>query len=65
MAAGGDQKCVGFDCANGGTYGTTGGYLVSNRTLCLDCAIKILGIGDEPPSERYAILKNFELPAGE
>ena len=64
MAASGDFNCVGFACANGGTYGTTGGYLVSNRSLCLDCAIKILGIEGEPPAERYAILRNFEMPAG-
>jgi cystathionine beta-lyase family protein involved in aluminum resistance len=64
MAATGDYKCVGFACANGGTYGTTGGYLIGNKPVCLDCAIKILGIGDEPLAERYAILKNFELPAG-
>jgi hypothetical protein len=64
MAATGDYKCVGFACANGGTYGTTGGYRVSNKSLCLDCAVKILGIGDEPPTLRRDILKNFELPAG-
>jgi hypothetical protein len=64
MAAAGDLKCVGYACANGGTYGTTGLYLVSSKTLCLDCAIKILGLEEEPPAERYAILKNFELPAG-
>lgn len=61
VAAAGDLKCVGGDCIQGGTYGTTAAYNVESRNLCRSCAVKRLGIESLPGSEQNKILRNFEL----
>jgi hypothetical protein len=50
LAAAGDLKCEGFSggCQNGGDRGTTGMYGVTGRTVCTNCAVKMLGIENEP-----------------
>jgi len=64
LAAAGDLKCEGFSagCQNRGSWGSTATYGISGRKLCYDCAVKILGIGDEPAGEKSIILKPFLLP---
>ncbi|WP_428671164.1 hypothetical protein [Reyranella sp.] len=63
FAAAGDLKCEGFSagCQNRGSWGTTATYGISGRKLCYDCAVKILGIGDEPAGEKSNILQPFLL----
>jgi hypothetical protein len=55
-------RCDGFSagCPNGGTYGYNANYFISRRNLCRDCAIKILGIEDEPSIIQTDTLRNFE-----
>jgi hypothetical protein len=60
IAAAGDLKCLGI-CANGGDYGTTAAYRVGNTPLCRKCAVKRLGIEDEPGGEQNRTLKSFEI----
>jgi hypothetical protein len=64
LAAAGDLKCEGFSagCQNRGSWGSTAAYGISGRKLCYDCAVKILGIGDEPAGEKSIILRPFLLP---
>jgi hypothetical protein len=62
IAARGDLRCSGRDCASGGDYGATAAYRVNNTPLCLKCAVKRLGIEDEPSNEQYKTLQRFELP---
>jgi RHS repeat-associated protein len=64
LVAAGDLPCQGFSggCQNGGTYGTTGMYIVSGRVLCVECAVKMLGIEGLPAAEKTQILRNFLLP---
>jgi hypothetical protein len=52
-------SCQGPTCSQGGSFGTTGMYIVSGRTLCRDCAVKFLGIQDLPATEQTKILRNF------
>jgi hypothetical protein len=52
-------SCEGPTCSQGGSYGMTGMYIVSGRTLCRDCAVKFLGIQDLPAVEQTKILQNF------
>jgi hypothetical protein len=52
-------SCQGPTCSEGGSFGTTGMYIVSGRTLCRDCAVKFLGIQDLPATEQTKILRNF------
>jgi RHS repeat-associated protein len=64
LAAAGDLRCQGFSggCQSGGSFGTTAMYGVSGRNLCAACAVKILGIENEPASEKVIILRPFLLP---
>jgi RHS repeat-associated protein len=64
LAAAGDLQCQGFSsgCQNGGSSGTTAMYGISGRNLCPDCAVKMLGIEDEPAAEKVIILRPFLLP---
>jgi RHS repeat-associated protein len=43
-------ECQGFPagCQSGGSYGTSGMYNIGGRTLCRDCAIKLLGLQGLP-----------------
>jgi hypothetical protein len=58
-AASGDLKCVGGDCQSGGDQGTTGMYSVGRATLCRKCAIKRLGMENEPAEEIRKALERF------
>ena len=48
VAAAGDLKCQGGYCESGGTYGTTAMYSILGRNVCRDCAVKMLGLENEP-----------------
>ena len=63
IAASGYFQCEGFGagCQSGGSYGTTAMYSISGRKLCMDCAVKMLGIQNEPASERVLTLTPFLL----
>ena len=61
LAAAGDLRCQGV-CRNGGSYGTTAMYGVRNQNLCANCAVKRLGIEDEPETEKIRVLRPFLLP---
>jgi len=52
FAAAGDFRCEGFSggCQTGGSYGTSAMYNVFGRNLCMDCAVKLLGIQNDPSS---------------
>jgi hypothetical protein len=58
----GDRKCQGY-CASGGDSGTTGAYEISRRIYCRKCAVKKLGIEDEPSNEQNDTLERYELKA--
>lgn len=58
-AAWGDRRCVNHPKKSG----QTGAYEVEGRILCRDCAVKSLGIGDEPRNEQYKTLIPYELKA--
>jgi hypothetical protein len=49
-------------CQNGGSWGTSAMYLHSGRELCHHCAVKALGIQDEPAAEKVRTLTPFLLP---
>lgn len=60
VAAG--PRCDGFSggCQFGGTYGTTGIVKIGGKTLCWDCAVKLLGIQGAPRDEQLEILRGFD-----
>ncbi|HEX5327004.1 MAG TPA: hypothetical protein VFW75_10090 [Acetobacteraceae bacterium] len=64
LAAAGDLTCEGVPggCQSGGSWGTTAMYGISGRKLCSDCASKLLGVTDEPATDRTIILMPFLLP---
>jgi RHS repeat-associated protein len=55
-------ECDGFraGCQNGGSFGHNANYYIGFRNLCRDCAIRYLGIEDEPAIIKMEVLKNFE-----
>lgn len=55
-------RCDGFSggCQSGGTYGTSAIVRISNKRLCLDCAVKLLGIEDLPSDLQLEILRQFD-----
>ena len=53
----GDRLCVNHPKKSG----QTGAYEVEGRILCRNCAVKCLGIGDEPSNEQYKTLEPYEL----
>jgi RHS repeat-associated protein len=59
LAAG--LTCQGFPagCQSGGSYGTTGMYNINGRRVCMDCAIKLLGIQGLPAGEKTDTLERF------
>ena len=63
LAAAGDLRCEGFagGCQSGGSYGATAMYNVSDHALCMDCAIKVLGIQNEPSKEKVLTLSPYLL----
>ena len=58
-AAAGDLKCVGGDCQSGGDQGMTGMYRIGRATLCRKCAVKKLGMENEPAEEIMKTLERF------
>ncbi len=58
-AAAGDLKCVGGVCTQGGSQGTTGMFRIGGRALCRSCAVKEIGIANEPGAEQIRILAPF------
>lgn len=61
VAAGGDLRCEGFEagCSQGGSYGTSAMFEISGSKLCHDCAVKMLGIQDEPAAEKTKVLRPY------
>lgn len=59
VAAGLRCEGVSGGCQNGGSFGTTAVFGVSGRNLCVDCAVKSLGIENEPAGEKIIILRPF------
>lgn len=59
VAAAGDLRCE--VCPRGGSWGTTGSYVIGRTVMCRECAVKRLGIEELPGSEQNEYLKNFEL----
>lgn len=57
--AGGDLKCV--SCKGGRPSGMTGAYSVEGDILCHNCAVKRLGVENEPSSDIPRILRPFSL----
>ncbi len=57
--AAGDLKCVGGDCQSGGDQGMTGMYRIGRATLCRKCAVKKLGMENEPAEEIVKTLERF------
>ncbi|MDR3569804.1 MAG: hypothetical protein P4L43_17410 [Syntrophobacteraceae bacterium] len=59
LAAAGDIPCQG--CPNGGSYGSTGMYLIGGKVLCYDCAVKMLGIANMDSAQRAPIMERYLL----
>lgn len=53
-------RCRGFACQNGGWYEHSGMYYIDDKVLCPNCAIKYLGIQEEPTEQRLKTLKYFD-----
>jgi len=55
-------ECQGFPagCQFGGDYGTTATHFGGGRDLCRKCAIRYLGIENEPNAIQIQVLRNFE-----
>jgi RHS repeat-associated protein len=62
-AAAGDLKCQGFSagCQNGGSYGGTAGFNIEGRNVCAGCAVKMLGVENEPAAVKTITLQPFEI----
>ena len=56
-AAWGDRLCVNHPRKNG----KTGTHEIGEQIYCRDCAVKCLGIEDEPSNEQYKTLQPYEL----
>ncbi|WP_442857247.1 RHS repeat-associated core domain-containing protein [Burkholderia sp. PAMC 28687] len=63
VAAVGDLKCQGFSagCQNGGTYGSAASYYIEGRNEYPSCAVKMLGVENEPAAVKAITLKPFEI----
>jgi hypothetical protein len=63
LAAAGDLKCQGHagGCQTGGSWGTTGMYSIGGRTLCPNCAIRMLGGENETADEKLKMLSPFTI----
>ena len=59
IAATGDLRCE--VCPRGGSWGTTATYEIYGRKMCRDCAVKELGIGDQPGAEQIRHLELFPI----
>ncbi len=56
-------RCDGFSggCQSGGSYGTSAMYQIRGKNLCRDCAVKILGIGNDTSREQTRVLSPFQI----
>jgi len=63
VAAARGLPCDGFSggCQSGGSYGTNAMYRIRGRNLCRNCAVKMLGIEDEPSNEQILTLDPFSI----
>jgi hypothetical protein len=63
VAADRGLPCDGFSggCQSGGSYGTNAMYRIRGRNLCRNCAVKMLGIEDEPSNEQILTLDPFSI----
>jgi hypothetical protein len=61
IASAGDLKCQGFSggCQSGGTFGTAAMYRIFGRNVCRDCAVKMMGLENEPGAEQSKILERY------
>jgi hypothetical protein len=57
LGTNGCQGAASGGCQSGGSYGTEPSYTVTSRNLCADCAMRDLGIQNEP--DRWDIIKNY------
>jgi hypothetical protein len=55
-------ECQGFPagCQNGGNFGDNANYYAGRRDLCRDCAIRYLGLQDEPAIIKIETLRRYE-----
>ena len=64
-AAAGDLQCEGFSagCQSGGDWGTTAQYRVGEppRNLCTKCALRYLGLENEPYSKQRGTLQPWSI----
>jgi hypothetical protein len=60
-------RCDGFSsgCQNGGSFGTSGMFVIGSRKLCWDCAIKWFGLEDDTRKEQMRILGKFNNLSGD
>ena len=63
IAAASGLRCDGFagGCQSGGTYGTNAMYRIRGLNLCMDCAVKMLGIENESSNEKVLTLSPFSI----
>jgi hypothetical protein len=56
-------RCDGFygGCESGSNYGTNAMYHISGKSLCRDCAVKILGIGNDSSRDQTRTLSPFQI----
>ncbi|MBV8652251.1 MAG: hypothetical protein JO255_12345 [Alphaproteobacteria bacterium] len=63
--AGAGDPCEGLGraggCQSGGSWGSSAMYFHEGRALCFDCAVKSLGIQEEPGAEKVRLLNPFLL----
>jgi hypothetical protein len=64
-AAAGDLECQGFaaGCQSGGDRGTTAEYYMGKppRNLCVQCALRYLGLEDMPNSQQRGALEPWSI----
>lgn len=64
-AAAGDLQCEGFSagCQSGGDWGTTAEYRMGEppRNLCRKCALRYLGLENEPYSQQRGYLQPWSI----
>ena len=55
-------RCDGLSggCQTGGSYGTSGMFIIGGKRLCWDCAVRYLGIQDLPHEEQLNTLRLFD-----
>jgi hypothetical protein len=61
VAASGRVPCDGFSagCQSGGNYGSSAMYRIDRQNLCTDCAVKFMGLEDEPRATQMQELDRY------